>query len=145
MLILILLMGICLGLGGYTFYYARGFSYLSNNPKACANCHVMQEQYDSWQKSSHHNVAVCNDCHAPHDFLGKYMTKAKNGFRHSLAFTLENFHEPIMIREKNAIILNGTCKSCHEGLMSMIAGHEKSAEDEFFCTRCHAGVGHGQK
>ena len=40
--------------------------------EACANCHVMREQFEGWQRSSHRGVAVCNDCHAPHDLIGKY-------------------------------------------------------------------------
>ncbi len=52
-----LLIGLAVGLGAYTFIYAKGYSYLTNNPAACANCHVMQAQYDAWMKSSHHSVA----------------------------------------------------------------------------------------
>jgi cytochrome c nitrite reductase small subunit len=63
--------GLLLGLGGYTFVYARGASYLTNDPQACVNCHVMREQFDGWQRSSHRRAAVCNDCHAPHDLFGK--------------------------------------------------------------------------
>jgi cytochrome c nitrite reductase small subunit len=72
--------GIALGVGAYTFVYARGASYLTNDPTACVNCHVMREQLDGWLASSHRAVAVCNDCHAPHDLVGKYATKAVNGF-----------------------------------------------------------------
>jgi nitrate/TMAO reductase-like tetraheme cytochrome c subunit len=54
--------GLLLGIGSFTFIYARGASYLTNDPKACADCHVMQEQFDGWQRSSHRSVAVCNDC-----------------------------------------------------------------------------------
>ena len=32
-------------------YYAQGFSYLSDDPAACANCHIMREHYDGWQKA----------------------------------------------------------------------------------------------
>lgn len=28
------------GIGGYTFVYAKGGSDLTNDPAACANCHV---------------------------------------------------------------------------------------------------------
>ncbi len=35
--------GAAIGLGLYTFVYARGASYLGNDPGACANCHVMRE------------------------------------------------------------------------------------------------------
>jgi cytochrome c nitrite reductase small subunit len=80
-------LGIALGVGAFTFIYAKGGSYMTNDPKACVNCHIMQEQYDGWIKSSHRSVATCNDCHAPADFIGKYSTKAQNGFWHS-AFVL---------------------------------------------------------
>ncbi len=36
-----ILLGAALGVGSYAFIYARGYSYLSNNPEACTNCHVM--------------------------------------------------------------------------------------------------------
>lgn len=87
--------GLIAGLGMYTFIYAKGASYLTNNPAACANCHVMQEHYDGWVKSSHRSVAGCNDCHTPQNFAGKYLAKASNGFWHSFAFTTGRFHEPL--------------------------------------------------
>ncbi|RYE57570.1 MAG: hypothetical protein EOP20_07245, partial [Hyphomicrobiales bacterium] len=60
--------GAAVGLGGYTFVYAKGASYLGNDPNACANCHVMQDHLDGWYKSSHRSVATCNDCHTPAGF-----------------------------------------------------------------------------
>src|SRR5262245_5833894 len=80
-LVLAVLIGIFAGAGGFTFYTAKGYSYLSNDPRSCVNCHIMREQYDSWQKSSHHAFATCNDCHVPHDLIGKYTTKMENGYR----------------------------------------------------------------
>src|SRR5262245_46554672 len=100
-LLLALTLGLCGGVGVFTFGYGKGLSYLSSDPTGCTNCHVMQESFDSWQKSSHHAVAVCNDCHLPHDFVGKWMTKADNGFFHSLAFTFDDFHEPLQIKPRN--------------------------------------------
>lgn len=44
--------GVAFGLGADIFLYAKGYSYLTNNPAACANCHVMQAHYDAWMKSS---------------------------------------------------------------------------------------------
>ena len=93
--------GLAVGIGTYTFVYARGASYLTNDPNACANCHVMREQLDGWMASSHRAVAVRNDCHTPHDFVGKYTTKVVNGFWHSVAFTTGRFHEPIQIGTRN--------------------------------------------
>src|SRR5688572_17989710 len=65
-LLLSVAIGGAAGLGAYTFMYAKGASYLTNNPAACANCHIMNDQYDGWIKSSHRSVAGCNDCHTPH-------------------------------------------------------------------------------
>ena len=80
-----LLLGGLVGASGFTFHYARGTSYLTNNAEACTNCHVMDQYLDAWSKSSHHAVASCNDCHTPHALLPKYWTKAKNDFHHSVA------------------------------------------------------------
>ena len=51
--------GSAVGLAAYTFVYAKGYSYLTNNPAACANCHVMQTRYDAWMKASHHLLSQC--------------------------------------------------------------------------------------
>ena len=102
--------GLAVGIGLFTFVYAKGYSYMSNDPVACANCHVMNEQFNGWQKSSHKNVATCNDCHTPADMIGKYSTKASNGFWHSYYFTFNNFHEPIQITERNRQITEASCR-----------------------------------
>ena len=73
-----IVVGALTALGGYTFSYAKGFSYVSNDPAVCANCHIMENHVRAWVKSSHHTVAVCNDCHTPPGLVGKYATKALN-------------------------------------------------------------------
>jgi len=135
--------GVVLGLGGYTFWYAQGGSYFSPDPKACVNCHIMREPYDGWQKASHHAVATCNDCHVPHTLVAKYLAKAENGFWHSKGFTLQDFHEPIRIKPKNAHVLQANCIGCHRDLVGDILGHESTGLDTNTCVRCHAAVGHG--
>ena len=142
---LVLASGVCLGIGGYTFYYAKGASYLSNDPRACVNCHVMQDQFDGWQKSSHHAAATCNDCHVPHDFLGKYAAKASNGYHHSRAFTFQDFHEPIRIKPGNAAVLQANCVRCHEGLVGDVLRGGGHGGDELHCVKCHGEVGHGPR
>ena len=94
-----LALGMAVGLGLFTFGYARGYSYLTNDPEACANCHIMSEHFAAWTKASHKTVATCNDCHTPHDLVGKYIVKAKNGFWHSFYFTTGNFPDPLRITE----------------------------------------------
>ncbi len=142
-LLLSSLLGILLGAGGYTFYYAQGLSYLSNDPQACVNCHIMRSQFESWQKASHHAWAKCNDCHMPHNFLNKWWVKAGNGYHHSVAFTLLNFKEPIRIKPGNAGVLNANCLYCHRDFTSEITAHRVNNEEELYCVRCHDGVGHG--
>ena len=63
--------GLLIGIGSFTFVYAKGYSYLTNDPRACANCHVMQDHFDAWTRSSHRSVAVCNDCHTPPGLVPK--------------------------------------------------------------------------
>jgi cytochrome c nitrite reductase small subunit len=142
-LVLCVLTGAALGTGTYTIRYAEGLSYLSNDPKACANCHVMREPYDGWQKASHHAVATCNDCHVPHQTLRKYFVKAENGIWHSKGFTLQDFPEPIRLRPISLTILNANCVDCHRDLVNEILGHGSPGNETTGCVRCHASVGHG--
>lgn len=131
------IVGIAVGLGAFTFVYARGASYLGNDPAACANCHVMEEHYRAWRKSSHHAVAVCNDCHAPPGGLRKYWVKAVNGFNHSYAFTTGDFVEPLTITEGNRRVTEEQCRHCHGDLVETM-GHAA----DLSCIRCHDSVGH---
>ena len=129
--------GGAIGLGVFTFVYAKGYSYLGNDPASCANCHVMEPHYAAWRKSSHHAVAVCNDCHAPPSGISKYWVKAVNGYNHSYAFTTGDFLEPIRITRRNKDVTEAQCRRCHQALIETM-GH---AED-LSCIRCHDSVGH---
>ncbi len=139
--------GVAAGLGLYTFVYARGASYLTNNPASCANCHIMNEQYDGWLRSSHRAAATCNDCHTPTNFFSKYATKASNGFWHSFYFTTGGFHEPIQIKKRNLEITEQACQKCHAEITQAItqngAGSHAAGDGEMMsCVRCHRSVGH---
>ncbi len=136
--------GLAAGVGGFTFLYAKGASYLGHDSAACANCHVMNEQYDAWLKSSHRAVAECNDCHTPHEFIPKYAVKALNGFNHSLAFTTGRFHEPIRIKGFNRVVTEASCRHCHGDVVAAMegGGHGAAGRDALSCVRCHGKVGH---
>ncbi len=133
--------GILAGVGAFTFGYANGLSYLRRDPEGCANCHIMQDYYDTWLKSSHHSVAVCVDCHLPHDFAGKYVAKADNGFFHSKAFTFNDFHEPIQIKPRNRRIAQKNCLVCHKDIVQEMLPESPQGETPN-CVQCHADVGH---
>jgi cytochrome c nitrite reductase small subunit len=134
---LAVLVGVTAGLGAYTFVYAKGYSYFSDRPESCANCHVMRGQFDSWQRGPHHAAAVCNGCHISHALASKYLVKARNGWNHSLHFTLQDFPEPIRIHEFSSEVLEANCLRCHEEMASGMAG--------LHCVACHAGAGHGPR
>ena len=143
-LFLAVLAGGALGLGAYTFDYAEGASYLSSDPKACVNCHIMRPQYDAWQKAGHHTVAGCVDCHLPAEGLGKWIAKAENGYHHSKAFTLQDFAEPIRITPGNAAILQDNCLRCHGDLVHDLVPGATTDSDALSCVHCHRDVGHGE-
>ena len=103
----------------------------------------MTPQYDSWQKSSHHTAATCVDCHLPHTSFAKYMVKAENGYHHSKGFTLQDFHEPIMIKEKNSRMLQHNCVACHEDMVHELFRRDITNPDAVSCIHCHASAGHG--
>lgn len=139
------ILGLFLGISIHTFDEAEGTSYLSNDPRACVNCHIMRDQYQGWQHASHHSVATCNDCHVPHEFVGKYLVKAEHGWRHSKAFTLQDFHEPIRITDGSLKVVQDNCLRCHGEFVSDIShGATYAANEIVDCVRCHRGVGHSR-
>lgn len=140
-LFIALAVGVAAGIGVFTFGYGKGFSYLVDDPRTCANCHVMQGHFDTWSASSHARVATCNGCHLPHHPIGKWVTKADNGFFHSLAFTLDNFHEPIRIKPRNRRVTQGACLACHDQMTHQMLP-ATSAGAMPLCVHCHSDVGH---
>lgn len=149
--------GVALGVGAYTFVYARGYSYLGHNPSACANCHVMNSQFAGWQVASHRQAAVCNDCHAPGGLVAKYWVKARNGFWHSFYFTTGSFREPIQMTAGNRAVTEQRCRDCHAAVVNTLFGAEhrpavreasspavpdQPSRDGISCIRCHRNVGH---
>jgi len=150
------LLGAALGIGITTFNYASGLSYLSNDPAACVNCHIMRDEYDAWRKGPHHAFATCNDCHVPPHFPQKYVAKALNGYHHSTGFTFQPsrpdspgaklvFEEPIRIKAKNSQILQDNCLRCHGAFVHDVVRGSTFADDAIRCVHCHRGAGHGAR
>lgn len=133
--------GAAAGVGSFTFFYAKGASYMSNDPEVCANCHIMQDHYDAYSKSSHHAVATCNDCHTLAGLIPKLATKAINGWNHSLAFTTGNFPDPLRITSLNQYVTEKACRKCHQPIIEAIDAHPRDG-DPLSCIRCHNTVGH---
>lgn len=134
-------LGIAFGIGSYTFVYAKGASYLGDDPAACANCHVMKETFASWERSSHHAVAVCNDCHTPPGLFAKYAEKAKAGFFDSVAFTSGRYADPIEMSAKSARLTERACRKCHAAFLASV-DRLHGERDEISCIECHRSAGH---
>jgi cytochrome c nitrite reductase small subunit len=145
----IILLACFLGLGVYTLYIGKAFSYLSDNPKTCINCHVMYPEYITWMHSSHGRDVSCNDCHVPHNnALNKYFFKAKDGMRHASMFALRLEPQVISIKEAGMEVVQENCERCHASLIAVMERREESAgfseEEERRCWDCHREVPHGR-
>lgn len=137
----------------YMVYISKAWSYLSKDPKACINCHVMNTQYATWQHSSHARDVTCVECHLPTDgFISKYMAKARDGFNHTVAFTFDTYDHAIKISDDGAKRVQNNCISCHKSLTSTLAGNANkyhNFDDENIangrkCWSCHTEVPHGK-
>lgn len=144
------LSGIFFGLAAYTFYISKAPSYLSDNPETCINCHVMNPQFNDWAHSSHRNVAVCNDCHVPHDnVFKKYMFKAQDGLRHATIFTLRREPGSIYILDAGRKAVQANCVRCHERatgmqfLGSVMPGYRNHLQERN-CLDCHRETPHSR-
>lgn len=146
----IVLVALMVGLGAYTLKLSNATSYLSDDPQACVNCHVMTPHYVSWNHSSHREVAHCNDCHVPQDNLAnKYYFKAKDGLYHSTIFTLRAEPEVIRARKPSIAVIQNNCIRCHQDqvtdakLADWVDNHAHHRTDRT-CWECHRDVPHGR-
>lgn len=137
----------------YMAYIAKAWSYLSADPKACINCHVMNTQYATWQHSSHAQRATCVECHLPTDsVVDKYMAKVQDGWNHTLAFTFNTYDNAIKISDDGAKRVQANCISCHKSVTSTLstnADKYHNFEDDYVengrkCWSCHREVPHGR-
>lgn len=142
--------GMFSGLAVLTFHISNASSYLTDDPRACVNCHVMAPHYATWQHSSHARVAACNDCHVPQGNPAlKYAFKAMDGSRHAFMFTFRLEPEVIRIHAPGQWTVQNNCIRCHEGL----AGHARYLAADWhqvrrgegrLCWDCHRETPHGR-
>lgn len=146
----VFLIAVILGFSLFTAREAQVLSYLSDNPQACVNCHVMTPVYNSWMHSSHREWASCNDCHVPHNnIVNQYYFKAMDGLYHASIFTLRQEPEVIFMREASEGVVQDNCIRCHVQQVtqtkydSWIDSH-LSDRTERQCWSCHREVPHGK-
>ena len=144
---------IAVGLFIYLVDESKALSYLSSDPKHCVNCHVMNTQYATWQHGPHAQRATCAECHLPSDgFFNKYMAKGRDGWNHSVAFTLDNYAHAIQISDDGANRVQANCISCHQKVVeNMLVNAERYQQPgsdikpvDRKCWDCHQDVAHGK-
>jgi cytochrome c nitrite reductase small subunit len=136
------LAGVLAGMVVYVAAISEGASYLSDDPRACVNCHVMVPQLATWRHSSHGRDTTCNDCHVPHSsVLAKYAFKASDGLRHSALFTLRRERQVIQAIPASRAVIQANCIRCH-----LPAINDVSPDHSFerSCIDCHREVPHGR-
>jgi len=146
----IIILGAICGLAIYAAIESKAVSYLSDDPKTCANCHVMTPEYTTWSNSSHKNVAVCNDCHVPHEnVFKKYAFKARDGMYHGYVFTMRKEPQVIRMKEAGQKVVQSNCIRCHQdqvvagGIERNVPNHRKHMTERK-CWECHQEVPHGK-
>jgi cytochrome c nitrite reductase small subunit len=145
----IITLGVLIGIGLLILRISNAASYLSDNPNACINCHVMTPQFATWQRSSHARVATCNDCHVPQDNLIRtYAFKASDGLRHSFMFTFRLEPEVIRIKDAGRDVVQENCIRCHLKIMDQLSlisvtGEMSEHGGGKLCWGCHRETPHG--
>jgi cytochrome c nitrite reductase small subunit len=145
-----LALGVLGGLGVLVLYISNAVSYLSNDPRACVNCHVMAPQYATWQRGSHGRATTCNDCHVPHDnIIRTYAFKASDGLRHATMFTLRMEPQVIQIKDAGVSVVQENCIRCHDNLVHEVSSGSLTAMNAhagegLLCWQCHREVPHGR-
>lgn len=135
--------GLIVGLSFVAFRTSNAASYMSDDPRACINCHVMTPYYASWERSSHRKVATCNDCHVPHDTtLRKLWFKATDGLRHATLFTLAKYPQTLRLNPAAVPVVQRNCVRCHSH--QVMRTKMGSSQFERLCWDCHRGVPHGR-
>lgn len=149
--LLLVIAGVVIGLTGLFMYLLRFHMYLTDDPAACVNCHIMTPYYQTWAHSSHARNATCNDCHVPHEnIFKKYFFKGKDGMRHVAYFVTHKERQGIKAEEAGAEVIMNNCIRCHATLNQEFV---KTGRIDYMlaqkgegkaCWDCHRNVPHGK-
>lgn len=129
---------------GFFVFVTDAPAYGGSAPETCANCHVMDSQYENWYHAPHRNVTECVDCHLPHEnIVAYYLEKGRQGAKDVYAFTTG--HIPVAIRasEKSKVILQSNCIRCHEETVESVVMGEQPFDR--YCWDCHRDISHGSR
>ena len=129
---------------GYFAFVTDAASYGGSAPETCANCHVMDAQYENWYHGAHENFADCTDCHLPHDnVVTYYAEKGRQGAKDVFAFVTGNIPVQIRASEKTKGIIQANCVHCHEDTVEVVVMNAQPFDR--YCWDCHRSVAHGDR
>lgn len=142
LLVGILIFALAMGLLGWV---TDAPAYLGGEAATCNNCHVMDAAYENWYHGPHRAVAVCTDCHLPHqNFLSYYLYKGYSGMKDVYSFTTKSYPTAIRANELTIEIIQENCIRCHtDTVESMLTA--SSLPFERHCWDCHQTVAHGDR
>ena len=102
------------------------------NPVFCATCHIMQTQYVSYLRSTHHQ-ATCVDCHSGSRCASCHTAWSADA--DSLAKTVNSPGQAL--HETHRPARDIACATCHRGIMhARTDGHVRTSARSS-CADCH--------
>ncbi len=133
-LIITLLIPVVLLSGGTVAYHVHDFT--ENDPAFCVTCHIMQQAYNAWAESVHHQVN-CHECH--------YATPAEQN--RMLLMALINKPKAVGERHGKVVVPWKMCFKCHWDKQKGYENAENIAKSELHakhvfiekieCSKCH--------
>ncbi len=108
----------------------------SESPDFCAQCHVMESEYEAWMHSGAHRRKKCVECHLPNENKPiHYVWKSIDGLKDVVFFYSGRVPEQIKITAHGTEVLQANCIRCHQETVEFI-NHERK------CWECHRSIAH---
>jgi cytochrome c nitrite reductase small subunit len=134
--ILGLLVLVLAGVGAFVSFGPPGLYAKSGTPEFCAQCHVMEGEYENWFHNAGHRRQKCIECHLPNDNAARHLAlKGMTGMWDSFVFYSGRVPETIQISKDGAAIVKENCIRCHEQMVSRI-------NEDRDCWQCHRRLSH---
>ncbi|MGE5073746.1 MAG: cytochrome c nitrite reductase small subunit [Anaerolineae bacterium] len=129
---------------GIFVYVTDAPAYAGTNPSTCANCHVMDSQYENWAHAGHAQAATCAECHLPHqNIFVYYIAKARTGMHDVYVFSTGQTPVAIRAKPETQHIIQDNCIRCHQAAVENIMLGPQAFERN--CWDCHRSVAHGER
>ena len=127
---------VLVAVGLYVSFGPPGLFAKSGTPEFCAQCHVMEAEYENWFHNGGHRRLKCIDCHLPNDNMARHLTwKGYEGMWDAFVFYSGRVPEAIELSSSGAVILQENCRRCHEETVAKI-------NEDRNCWQCHRRLSH---